>query len=138
MTSSLKDRVPRLRARRFRTAALPSARMSWASGVEQPKASTMGKELLRCLCVLGLGLSPLRDGDECRFSIFGDSGCGGLLIPSHGLVEKRLVSVTRPGSIAESDWPPESVWYCRRRCQQGKKRVWKRERESGAGGMRGC
>jgi hypothetical protein len=59
MLSSLNDRLRLPRVRRLRTAALPSASKSWASGVEHPSASPNGKELLRCRCVLGLGLSVL-------------------------------------------------------------------------------
>lgn len=56
----------------MRTAALPSARRSCASGVEHPKASTNGRELLLFLCVLGRGLLALDEGgDECRFSMLG-------------------------------------------------------------------
>ena len=51
---------------RERTAALPSAKMSSASGVEHPRASEMGNELLLFLNVLGRGLEGVM---ECRLSI---------------------------------------------------------------------
>lgn len=48
MLPSLTERFRRALARRLQTAALPSAMSNCASGVEQPSASTMGKELLLC------------------------------------------------------------------------------------------
>ena len=77
-TSSSSDRWRRprlcLEACRLRTAALPSARISSASGVEHPNASTSGTELLLFLCVLGRGPSALGEGEECLFSMFGSCG----------------------------------------------------------------
>jgi hypothetical protein len=91
MSSSLKDWLHRPRARRFRTAALPSARMSWASGVEHPRASTIGNELLLCRCVLGLGLCALLEEEECRLCMFSGCGRGGSGLPDHGREEPLLL-----------------------------------------------
>lgn len=69
MSSSWTERLRRVRARRLWTAALPSANNSCASGVEHPRASTMGSELLLCLWVLGRGLAALAGDEDGRGSI---------------------------------------------------------------------
>lgn len=82
MLSSLTDLLRLLRARRLLTAALPSASNSFASGVEHPRASTIGTELLLCLCVLGRGLPG---GEVCRLSIIvSEVGESRLRVPGHG------------------------------------------------------
>lgn len=92
---SLTERLRRPRAFRLRIAALPSANINCASGVEQPRASTIGNELLLCLCVLGRGLSSLAEGEECWFSILSQASESVLVDHGHGNCGQKDKNWTR-------------------------------------------
>lgn len=70
-------RLRRVDSLRLLTAALPSAKIKRASGVEQPRASMMGTELLLFLCVGGRSALVMGRGDGGEeWRLFIVSGCG--------------------------------------------------------------